>query len=250
MLQTEILVRSTIDGTMQPSLFYPSPNPGRPLLVGLHTWSYDRFNQIDTMLPYAEKYDFNLLLPEFRGANLVSNPQKTFACASVEAKTDIKDAIDSVLQNYDIDKENVFLLGASGGGHMTLMMAGFCPEYFRAAASFVPITDLKKWAEQNPDYRDHVLACCSNREEEMMKRSPVSYLDTIAEANLKVFHGKFDPVVPVSHSLELYQSLMEKYPTSRVFLDIFDGGHEIDMEAAFVWLLSQYHGEEKTAVTG
>ena len=97
MLQTEILVRSTVDGTMQPSLFYQSSNPGRPLLVGLHTWSYDRFNQIENMLPYAEKYDFNLLLPEFRGPNLVSNPQKTLACASVEAKTDIKDAIDHVL---------------------------------------------------------------------------------------------------------------------------------------------------------
>ena len=89
MLQTEILVRSTVDGTMQPSLFYQSSNPGRPLLVGLHTWSYDRFNQIENMLPYAEKYDFNLLLPEFRGPNLVSNRQKTFACASIEAKTDI-----------------------------------------------------------------------------------------------------------------------------------------------------------------
>ena len=250
MHQTEILIRSTVDGTMQPSLFYQSPNPGRPLLVGLHTWSYDRFNQIDTMLPYADQYDFNLLLPEFRGANLVSNPQKTLACASVEAKTDIKDAVDYVLEKYDIDKENVFLLGASGGGHMTLMMAGFCPEYFRAAAAFVPITDLKKWAEQNPDYRDHVLACCSDCEEEMLQRSPVTYLDSIAKANLKVFHGKFDPVVPVSHSLELYHALMEKYPASRVFLDIFDGGHEMVMEQAFYWILSQYHAEEKAAVTG
>ena len=84
----------------------------------------------------------------------------------------------------------------------------------------------------------------------MMKRSPVSCLDTIAKANLKIFHGKFDPVVPVSHSLELYADLMRKYPTSRVFLDIFDGAHEIDMEAAFGWLLSQYRGEEKTIVTG
>ena len=65
MKQTEILVKSTLDGTMQPSLFYKSPNANRPLLVGLHTWSYDRFNQIENMLPFAEKNDFNQLLPEF-----------------------------------------------------------------------------------------------------------------------------------------------------------------------------------------
>ena len=73
MNQKEILVKSSLDGTMQPSLFYNAKGNKRPLLVGLHTWSYDRFNQIKNMLPYAEKYDFNLLLPEFRGAYLVTN---------------------------------------------------------------------------------------------------------------------------------------------------------------------------------
>ena len=43
---------------------------------------------------------------------------------------------------------------------------------------------------------------------------------------------------------------MEKYPKSRVFLDIFDGGHEIDMETAFYWLISQYKGVKKVNVTG
>jgi len=68
MTQQELYIRSTLDGTMQPSLFFRSPSAEkRPLLVGLHTWSFDRFNQIGNMLPLAEKYDFNLLLPEFRG---------------------------------------------------------------------------------------------------------------------------------------------------------------------------------------
>ena len=95
MIQKEIFVKSTLDQTMQPSLFYESNSVDkRPLLVGLHTWSFDRFNQIDNMLPLAEKYDFNLLLPEFRGSNLVSNPNHILACGSEYAKQDIKDAID------------------------------------------------------------------------------------------------------------------------------------------------------------
>ena len=248
MQQRELLIPSTMDGSLQPSLFYKASKPGRPLLVGLHTWSFDRFNQIDNMLPWAEKLDFNLLLPEFRGPNKGTNPQCAKACGSEFAKQDIKDAIDYVIANEACDRENVFLLGLSGGGHMTLLMAGFCPEYFKAMAAFVPITDLKAWADSSAKYREHILACCGT-EEEMAKRSPITYLDTVAKANLKIFHGKYDGVVPVTQSLSFYAAMMEKYPTSRVFLDIFDGRHEIDMEQAMYWLLSQYQGKEITEVT-
>jgi len=251
MEQQELWIRSTGDGSLQPSLFYRAAGEEkRPLLVGLHTWSRDRFNQIENMLPYARKYNFNLLLPEFRGPNLASNPNYTEACGSDLARQDIKDAIDYLLREYPVDEKNVFLLGLSGGGQMTLLMCGFCPEYFKAAGAYVPITDLKKWAGQNGDYRSHVLACCGDSEQEMEQRSPMSYVDTIAKANLKIFHGKQDPVVPVSHSLELYATLMEKYPKSRVYLDIFDGGHQIDMETAMYWLLSQYEKKELIQVTG
>ena len=133
---------------------------------------------------------------------------------------------------------------------MALMMCGFCPEYFKAVGAFVPITDLKKWTEQNAGYQKHVLACCENSEEEMRLRSPMHYADTIARANLKIFHGKYDPVVPVTHSLELYDYIFKKYPESRVFLDIFDGGHRLDMSAAAYWFLTQYKGLKSVEVTG
>lgn len=249
MKQIEILVKSTLDGSLQPSLLYRASAPGRPLLVGLHTWSYDRFNQIENMLPYAEELDFNLLLPEFRGPNLLSNQDAKNACASPIARRDIKDAIDYVIENEGVDKDNVFLLGLSGGGHMALMMAGYCPEYFKAIGAFVPICNLAKWAEENAGYKPHILACCGS-ESEMLRRSPVSYIDTIARANLKIFHGKYDSCVPVTQSVELYDMIFKSNPRARVFLDIFDGGHEIDMKSAMYWILSQYRGGNKVDITG
>lgn len=250
MIQREITIKSSLDGTMQPSLFYKSDSAEkRPLLVGLHTWSFDRFNQIDNMLPYAEKYDFNLLMPEFRGPNLPSNPNCNLACGSDFAKQDIKDAIDYAVENENVDSDNIFLLGMSGGGHMALMMAGFCPEYFKAIGAYVPITDMVRWAEDSEKYRPHIIACCGD-ETEMIRRSPVTYIDEIAKANLKIFHGKFDGIVPVTQSIEFYNLMMEKHPKSRVFLDIFDGTHQIDMEEAMYWIISQYNPKEKTIVTG
>lgn len=250
MEQTEILIPSTLDRTLQPSLFYRASQPHRPLLVGLHTWSFDRFNQIENMVPLAEKLDFHLLLPEFRGQNRAQNPNCHEACGSPLAKQDIVDAIDYLIEHEKIDEENVFLLGASGGGHMALMMAGYCPERFRAIASFVPITDLAKWSEQNPKYGAHVRACCGDDPAEIAARSPVTYLDKIATANLKIFHGKWDSVVPVSHSIELFCKIQERYPSSRVFLDIFDGGHRLDLKQAEYWILSQYLGKKRDNVTG
>lgn len=248
MEQTEILVKSTLDGTLQPSLLFKAEGK-RPVLVGLHTWSYDRFNQVKNMVPWAEKYNFHLLLPQFRGPNLISNPQCREACASALAKQDIIDAIDYLIAQGIADKENIFLLGSSGGGHMALMMAGYRPEYFKAIGAFVPITDLKVWAEENEKYRPHVLACCED-EEQMLLRSPVSYAETILKANVMIFHGKYDPVVPVSHSLNLFAKLMALDPKARVFLDIFDGGHQLDMPQAMHWILSQYEEKKLTQVTG
>jgi predicted esterase len=83
----------------------------------------------------------------------------------------------------------------------------------------------------------------------MAARSPMTYAEGIARANLKIFHGKYDPVVPVSHSIELYDRVGQIDPEARVFLDIFDGGHEIDLESAFHWLLSQCEKKVVTAVT-
>lgn len=251
MTQREILVTSSLDGSVQPSLFYKAEGvQKRPLLVGLHTWSYNRFNQIENMLPYAEKYNFSLLLPEFRGPNLDTNPDCTKACASEYALCDVADAIDYAVQHENADKENIFLLGLSGGGHMALMLAGYCPEVFKAVAAYVPITDLSKWKDQNAAYRRHVLACAGGSEAELCRRSPITYIDSIAKANIKVFHGKYDPVVPVSQSIEFYIRLTQAHPDARAYLDIFDGGHEIDMHEAMYFILSQYEKKGKKRVTG
>lgn len=75
-------------------------------------------------------------------------------------------------------------------------------------------------------------------------------MDNIAKSNLMIFHGKFDPVVPVSQSLELYEHIMSKYPDAHVFFDIFDDGHEIDMETSMYWLMSQYQTTKKQQLLG
>ena len=93
------------------------------------------------------------------------------------------------------------------------------------------------------------MARCGNSKEEMKLCSPMSYVENIAKANLKIFHGKGDDVVSFMHSKRLFDAVNERYPRARIYLDIFDGGHVIDMQVATYWIMSQYSPENNTAIT-
>ena len=83
-----------------------------------------------------------LIAPNFRGPN--DHPD---ACASDEAVQDVIDSVDSAKRNALVDEKRVYLLGSSGGGFMSLMMAVRAPQLWTAVSVWVPITDLVAWHE-------------------------------------------------------------------------------------------------------
>ncbi len=229
-----------------------------PLVVGLHTWSYDRFNQLEQMLPYCRERGWALLLPEFRGPNLSTNPRARQACASPYARQDVLDALERVAADHSIDRERVLLLGGSGGGHMALMLAGHAPQLWKGVSSWVPITDLAAWHRENPDYASHVAACCGGGpgvdpdvDEEYRDRSPLGLAKELASVNLSLHHGRFDPVVYYSHSWRLALE-MEKHGANRFFFEIFDGEHDIHYDRAFNWfdMLAGHEASTGKALSG
>lgn len=254
----ELLIKSTVDGQMQLSLFHKAEGGNRPLLVGLHTWSYDRFNQQKNMLPVALEQDFNLLLPDFRGCNTEDNNNPQKACGSKQAKQDIIDAVNHVIESYDIDTSRIFLLGASGGGHMALLMAAYAPKLWRAVDAWVPISSLADWHTQsldlNPKYSRHLEACCGgtpqDKPEEYEYRSPITYVKELAKANLRINHGRYDPIVPFTQSVKLYNAILEYNEKTKTYLNIFDGGHEMHIDEAIEWFDSQTKETKATYVTG
>lgn len=245
----ELLVKSTVDGTMQPNLFYKTPGDSRPLLVGLHTWSHNRFNQVDRLMPLAKRNSWNLLLPEFRGANHGDNPYCRDACGSPKAKQDIIDAVEYVKEHYDIDADNILLLGASGGGHMALLMAAYAPKLWKAVCSFVPITDIEKWHEENENYRCAIEACCGMDKTKYAVRSPINYIDDIAKSNIKIYSGKWDNIVPCHHGLDIYNEIFKKHPDANVYFEMFDGGHEMLIDDAERWLIAHMYPSKLSHIT-
>jgi dipeptidyl aminopeptidase/acylaminoacyl peptidase len=258
----EIKVESTLDGSVEPSLFYcPESAENIPLLVGLHTWSAERHNQVKSMLPLCRERGWALLLPEFRGSNLKENPRALEACCSKLACQDIVDAVNQVIADYPIDSERIFVLGGSGGGHMALMMAGYAPERWFAVSSWCPITDVMLWHQYQDDkpsqYAAGMEACCGGRPDSSdavaaayMERSPVSYVSQIASSRrVFVHHGRFDISVPYEHTVKLYK-LIEDHDPKNFFYEIFDGGHELHYDRAFAWFDKLLEKESAAELTG
>ncbi len=251
----EIEVKSTLDGSLQPSLLYvPQTEKPVPLVVGMHTWSFDRNNQVPNYLPLCEKQGWALLLPEFRGPNLHTNPLCRIAAGSRLARQDVLDAVRLVCENYPIDTANLFLLGCSGGGHAALLAAEDAPELYRAVDVWCPVTNLEKWhryqSEIGGHYAAEIEACMGGRPEEVPQeyssRSPSSQTDALKHIPVSIHHGRHDPVIPFRHSVEIVEKV-ESTGNDQLFLDIFDGGHEQMPSRSFEWF-AKLIGNQKVTI--
>ena len=221
-----VKVRSSIDSSEQPCHFW-APEKARttavPLVVGLHTWSGDftYLSHYATVFSYAKKLGWAFVGPNFRG------PNNTYvACGHDYAVQDIVDAVNYARSNANIDPSRIYIIGGSGGGHMTLLMLGRRPDIFAAGAAFCPITDLAKWhaesLEEHPGrgktYAKMLESACGGTPErkakEYLQRSPLTWLERARECGVPVYigtgiHDGWRGSVPVGHSIRAFNALAD-----------------------------------------
>jgi len=212
----KILVPSLIDGTEQPCYLILPEGFDRdgapvPLLVSLHTWSGDVEQRDAAMEREADQRGWIYLWPHFRGAN--KSPD---ACGSEKAQQDILDAVDWVLKRYPVDTKRIYLTGASGGGHMAMLMAGRHPERWTAVSAWVGISDLAAWHAKHAKtrYGEMLRACCGGAPGESPEvdaqyraRSPKTWLARAVGVPLDLAAGVHDGhkgSVPIRHTLDAF----------------------------------------------
>lgn len=212
-----VIVTSTKDDTPQKAIFYCPPEAvpdakGErvPLLVALHTWS-GNYLQGTEHLAHAKKRGWAMVAPDFRGPNL--RPE---ACASDLAVQDVLDAVEFAKKNARVDETRIYVVGASGGGHMALMMASRAPQLWAGVSAWVPVTDLAAWHRDNTiskrKYDKMLEQVCGGppgpqNEADYRKRSPVFHLTAAKNLPLDINAGIHDGhtgSVPVSHSLRAF----------------------------------------------
>ena len=217
--------KSTQDGTEQSFYWYdPGTTDSVPLVVAFHSWNADfrTASPAITVAAYCEKNGWAMVYPDFRGPN--NRPE---ACGSDLAVQDVVDVIEWAKKARPIDVDRVYVVGGSGGGHMTLLMAGRHPEIFAGAAAFCPISDLVRWhgesLEKRPGrvvrYARMMESVCggvpADRKGEYEKRSPLFYLANARAAGLPVYiatgiHDGHRGAVPVGHSIRAFNALADE----------------------------------------
>jgi len=214
--RSKVLITSSADGTKQPSYvilpagFDPDGKPV-PLLVSLHTWSGNLEQRNAPLEKLAEQRGWIYLFPNFRGPN-----QHPDACGSQLAQQDILDAVEWAKKKYPIDVRRIYLTGVSGGGHMTLLMAGRHPEVWAAASAWVGISDLAAWHKKHAGskYGRMMEQSCGGApgdskavDNEYRQRSPLTYLHRAVELPLDIaagVHDGYSGSVPIHHSLDAF----------------------------------------------
>jgi len=221
----EISITSTADGSEQKALFYHSGGQQpKPLLVALHTWSSNYLQEMS--VPYANwclQKDWVFIHPDFRGPN--KRPEAT--CSDLVVQ-DILDAVAYAKAHARVDSCRIYLVGVSGGGYASLMMAAKAPDVWAAVSAWVPISDLAKWyyqsVERKQRYAGHIVASCGGKpgeseriDQEYYNRSPINFLEQAKGLPLDINAGINDGhsgSVPISQSLLAFNRLAS--PADRI----------------------------------
>lgn len=224
---------SSLDGNIQRFFYYRSVGEAKnPLVVFLHQWSASYVSFKNSLATQAIAKNWNYIQPDFRGPN---NHIK--ACGSKYVTQDIDEAIDWALRNLPVDKANIYLVGASGGGYATLCSFMKSRHYVKEYSVWVPITDIKRWYFESKTrglkYADDIVHCtCDSCKEidfeEVIRRSPLYWETPVSKLNnskLKIYagvHDGFTGAVPIIHSVSFYNKIVTDLKGSNNEMVAFD----------------------------
>lgn len=231
---------SSLDNEIQCFYYYRSELPGKqPLVISLHQWSADYKEFKNSLAPEVKEKKWNYIHPDFRGAN-----KHIKACGSDFVIADIDDVIDWALKNMQVDKNEIYIVGASGGGYAALCSFMKSKHDIKEYSVWVPITDLKRWYFESKSrksrYAHDIIACTCNdcdslNEEKAIERSPLYWKTPVEKLNktkLNIYAGIHDGYagsVPIIHSILFY---------NKIVLDLGGSEKDIITDDEIIWLLT------------
>lgn len=123
---------------------------------------------------------------------------------------DLVDAVDYLVTQAQVERARVGITGGSYGGYASAWGATYYSDRFAAAVMFVGISDVAAKTGTTDIPEEEFLVHARRRPWEdwssFLDRSPIKYVEQ-AHTPLLILHGKDDPRVHPSQSLELYRFL-------------------------------------------
>ena len=168
--------------------------------------SYSRPGQV------AAAKGFAVFYPNYRGSTGrgVKFSRMGQADAAGKEFDDLVDGVDHLIELGITDKARVGVTGGSYGGYASAWCSTFYSDRFAASAMFVGISDnvSKVGTTDIPDemFLVHHMKRLWDDWDYFLERSPIRYVERNKTATL-ILHGKNDPRVHPSQSLELHRHL-------------------------------------------
>jgi len=144
-----------LDGTGPLQLFvaYPRLERPLPLLVVMHGYSQgaDRMTMAPVVRRFARRYEVAAASLDLRGRGGSAGRRDSGG----REVSDIHAACEFLCAHfgYLIDRENLAILGYSGGGGNVFSVVTKCPDLFRSAVSFFGISDYTCWFDHGAEGR-------------------------------------------------------------------------------------------------
>jgi dipeptidyl aminopeptidase/acylaminoacyl peptidase len=205
------------EGKKYPLITYIHGGPESAVQNGWET-GYGSWGQ------FAAAEDFFVFMPNYRASSGrgVEFTMMGFGDLAGKEFEDVIDGIDFLIQKGFVDKSKVGIGGGSYGGYFSAWAATKYSDRFAASVVFVGISNQisKRNTTDIPweDYYVHWGFWTHENEQLVWERSPVRYAH-LSKTPTLILHGKEDPRVHPSQSLELYRALKlhGKAPVRLVF---------------------------------
>ncbi len=200
------------------------------------------YGGFDWFAEFFASRGYTLLEPNFRGS---SGYGFNFEMASIQQwggamQDDLQDAARWLVQEYDVDKSKVCILGGSYGGYAALFAAAKQQETFRCALSFAGVSDLEYLVRKARRFNNYkvVKKQIGTRSDLLEERSPINFA---AQINIPVMliHGHKDRIVDVHHSREMYQELLQNNKVVE-YIELENGNHYMEIEANRLQVLTSF----------
>ena len=206
----------SFDGLDVPYYLYRQDTADAPTAIHVHggpeSQARPEFNELYYKL-YKEGYQ--IAVPNIRGSTGYSkfyigldNQEKR-----IDAAKDIVELREHLISNHQSDKDNIFIMGRSYGGFMTLLLITQFPKLWKGAVDIVGISHFTTLLSNTPawrrEQRSYEYGFIGQHDEFMQCIAPLNNTQRI-RCPLKIFHSHNDVRVPYSESVQIYEKMKQQ----------------------------------------